>query len=82
LQTLGVERLDVFGSAARGERGPDSDVDVVVRLRGRATLRALVEIRDRLETLLGCKVDVLTEAAVASRPRLAERIRKDAVHVA
>jgi predicted nucleotidyltransferase len=82
LQSLGVERLAVFGSAARGDGDETSDVDVLVRFRDRATLRGLVDLRDRLEALLGRDVDVLTEAAIESRPRLARRVREDAIDVA
>ena len=82
LAALGVEHLDVFGSVARGTAGAQSDVDVLVHLRGRATLRALVGIQDFLSLLLGRRVDVITPGTLAQRPRLRERVSKEAVRVA
>ncbi len=81
LERLGVEHLDVFGSEARGEATVGSDVDVLVHLRT-PSLRVLVEVRDRLSALLGRPVDVLTPGALASRPRLRERVLREAVRVA
>ena len=82
LQALGVGHLELFGSCARGEDSADSDVDVVVTFAGKPTLRGLVAVRDRLEAALGRRVDVITAGAVASRPRLAARVRAEAIHVA
>ena len=55
-QALEVDHLDLFGSQARDEAGPESDVDVLVHLRGKPTLARLVAVRDRLQALLGRKV--------------------------
>ena len=82
LSALGVEHLDVFGSAARGTNGPGSDIDVLVHLRPPATLRALVDIRDHLIRVLQRPVDLLTPGALAQRPRLLERVLSEAVRVA
>jgi predicted nucleotidyltransferase len=82
LQALGVEHLDVFGSEARGSATPESDVDVLVYFRGPATLRQLVALRDRLEALLGRKVDLVTPRALERKPRLRERVLREAVRVA
>ncbi len=82
LSALGVEHLDVFGSQARGDATETSDVDVLVHMRGQPTLRALVAIRDRLEELLGRPVDVLTPGALEQRPRLRDRVLREAIRVA
>ncbi|MFH0878400.1 MAG: nucleotidyltransferase domain-containing protein, partial [Lentisphaerota bacterium] len=37
LTELGVKSLSIFGSVARGEERPDSDVDILVEFQGRAT---------------------------------------------
>lgn len=58
----GVRRLILFGSLARGEPDPDSDVDVVVDMDG--SLLDLVAVRDRLEEVLGRPVDVATPPSV------------------
>ncbi len=80
LEKLGVEHLDVFGSEARGEATSSSDVDVLVQLRA-PSLRALVAVRDLLTERLGRRVDVLTPGALEGRPRLRERVLREAVRV-
>ncbi len=81
LEQLGVEHIDVFGSEARGDASRSSDVDVLVHL-SKPSLRVLVEVRDRLSTLLGRRVDVLTQASLETRPRLRERVLREAIRVA
>lgn len=58
-----VEFLGVFGSVARGEDRPDSDVDLLVKFApdNRGGLFQLVRMESDLEHLLGRKVDLLTE---------------------
>ncbi|MBI5834359.1 MAG: nucleotidyltransferase family protein [Armatimonadetes bacterium] len=58
LAALGVARLQVFGSVARGEARPDSDVDLLVELSRRVGLFELVGIEQHLEDLLACEVDM------------------------
>jgi hypothetical protein len=81
LEKLGVEHIDVFGSEARGDASSSSDVDVLVQLRA-PSLRVLVEVRDRLTELLGRRVDVITPGALEGRPRLRERVLREAIRVA
>ncbi len=59
----------LFGSAARGEDGADSDVDVIVALRDHS-LDAMVELQGRLERRLGRKVDALSVEAASSNDLL------------
>ncbi len=61
----GALDIRVFGSRARGEEKPDSDVDLLIRLEAGRTLLDIVAIKQDLEDLLGCKVDVVTESAVS-----------------
>ena len=58
---FGVKSLAVFGSVARGEAGPDSDVDILVEFDPQAHvgLFKMVELKEFLEKVLGCPVDVL-----------------------
>jgi predicted nucleotidyltransferase len=58
---LGAERIRLFGSVARGEEGPNSDVDFIVKMGPGMDVFDLVDLKDRLTSILGCKVDVLTE---------------------
>lgn len=59
----GVEFLGVFGSVARGEANPNSDVDVLVRFgpNGVKGLFGLIQMQYDLEEVLGHKVDLVTE---------------------
>ena len=81
LRALGVTACSLFGSVARGEAGPGSDVDVAVRLdeARRLTLFDLAEVSHRLEAMLGTKVDVVSEAGM--RPRFRARVEADRVRV-
>ena len=60
----GVTSIRVFGSVARGEAGPESDVDFLIEAgQGRTPWFPVGLIRD-LEELLGRKVDVVTPNAL------------------
>ena len=80
LDRLGVASLAVFGSVARNEAGPESDVDILVEFHGAATLARFMELKSLLETTLGRRVDLVTQKAL--RDRLRPVIEKDAVRVA
>jgi uncharacterized protein len=67
LKAAGVLGVSVFGSVARGESGPESDLDVAVRLGGGFSQGGidyfwrLDQLQHQLSELLGCKVDVVAE---------------------
>lgn len=67
--------LGVFGSFARGEATPQSDVDLLVRFSERKSLLDLVRIERELSEALDRRVDLLTEASVS--PYLQERIKAE-----
>lgn len=79
-ERFGVRRLAVFGSYARGEATPLSDVDILVDLE-RPIGWELVDLHDYLEALLGLPVDLVTEGALRRKSRLQEHIREDLVYV-
>ncbi len=54
----GIRRLGIFGSVARGEQQEGSDVDVFFEGEGLG-LFAVAHIKNELEELLGCKVDIV-----------------------
>ena len=60
----GVTEMRVFGSTARGEDTPESDIDFLVELEPGRSLFDLGGLLVDLENLLGCKVDVLTEKSL------------------
>ena len=57
-------RIGIFGSWARGEARPDSDIDVLVDFRKTKSLLALVGMERELSEALGRKVDPLTEGSL------------------
>ena len=73
----GARTVRIFGSMARGEAGPDSDVDILVNLNPGRSLLDIVAIKQDLEDLLGRKVDVVTEAAIS--PYLREQVLREAI---
>jgi hypothetical protein len=68
----GAHNIRLFGSTARGEDRPDSDVDLLVEMDPGRSLIDLVALGQDLEELLNRKVDVLTESSVhpAIRPHI------------
>ena len=73
----GVQDIRVFGSVARGQSSADSDLDILVKLKPGYSLLDLIAIKQDLEDLLGCGVDVVTEAAIS--PYIREEVLKEAV---
>lgn len=73
----GARNVRIFGSVARGEARPDSDLDVLVDVEPGRSLFDLGGLLMELQDLLGCRVDVVTEQGL--RPRLRERVLREAV---
>ena len=61
----GGRKVRIFGSLARGDSGIDSDVDFLIELEPGRSLLDIIAIKQDLEELLRCKVDVVTEGAVS-----------------
>ncbi len=70
-----VRNPRLFGSAARGDDGPDSDVDILVDPLPETTFYDLADLEMELEQLLGCKVQIQTPGGLAAD--VAERVRPD-----
>jgi predicted nucleotidyltransferase len=73
----GAHDVRIFGSVARGEARPDSDVDVLVAFKPGRSLLDLVGFEQDLEELIGCEVDVVSEGGLG--PYLEDRILGEAV---
>lgn len=77
LAKLGVRSLDLFGSVARGESAPESDVDLLVEFDRPIGLFHFFRVQRHLEAILGCRVDLVMREAV--KPQLRDRILREAV---
>ncbi|MGB3492909.1 MAG: nucleotidyltransferase family protein [Elainellaceae cyanobacterium] len=79
LQQLGVKSLDIFGSVARDQANPQSDVDILVELDISIGFFEFFQIQHYLEDLLQCSVDLGTTDAL--KDHLRQPILEDAIHV-
>ena len=73
----GARNVRVFGSVARGEARPDSDVDILVDMEPGRSLFDLGGLHHDLQTLLGVDVDVVTEKGL--RPRIRAQVMREAI---
>ena len=78
-ERFGVATISLFGSYARGEAGPTSDVDLLVGFTAdaRPTYFSLSRLSDFLESVLGKKIDLLTDGGI--NPRIEPYIREDLI---
>lgn len=73
-----IKSLAIFGSYARNEQGPESDLDLMVEFHSRIGSE-FIELADDLEEILGIKVDLVSRKGI--KERYFERIREDLVYV-
>jgi len=73
----GARNVRVFGSVARGDARPDSDVDILVDIEPGRSLFDLGGLLSELQTLLGVDVDGVTEKGL--RPRIRAQVMREAV---
>lgn len=74
-----LRRLGVFGSVARGEATPESDVDILVELSRPISLYKIIELEDQLKLLLERDVDVVTVNAL--KPFMKDVILRETMYV-
>jgi uncharacterized protein len=80
LKQLGIEHLYLFGSTARGEARPDSDVDLFFdHPEGSIGLYELMDAREAAARILGCKADIMTRRSL--HRVLRKRIEESALQV-
>lgn len=79
LKHSGIVRLSLFGSTARGDAGPSSDVDLLATFDStrRISLLDIAGMELDLAEMLGCKVDLIEEGAL--KPRIQEMVEAEAV---
>ena len=71
-------RVYVFGSCARMEETPDSDIDFIAEFQPHSSLFDLGGLQYDLQKLLGCKVDLIPEDSL-TEDAFAASVRKDMV---
>jgi predicted nucleotidyltransferase len=71
LRPYGPERIGIFGSYARNEETPNSDIDILVKFKETLSLLDLSKIHRELSQILGKDVDLVTESSVKN-----ERLKK------
>lgn len=74
-----VREAYLFGSFARGEQTPDSDIDLRLVCGDTMTFGTLYEVSLKLENELGRKVDIVTNQPEHMRPSFRESIEQDEV---
>ena len=82
LLPYGVKRVGLFGSVVRGENTPESDMDILVKLKPPQERRPLglfkwIALEEELSQKLGCKVDLVSEDGVS--PYIRPYIEKERV---
>jgi hypothetical protein len=77
---FGVKSLSLFGSTARDEAAPESDVDLLVEFNRPVGYFGLFALQDYLEGLLGRRVDLGTTESL--KPYIRERVMEELIHVA
>ena len=78
LKRLGVKSLRLFGSVARDEARPDSDIDFLVEFVSDPSFFELFEVQYFLEDLFHCKIDLGMEESL--KEHLREPVLKDAIY--
>lgn len=80
LRRFHVRSLALFGSVARDEAGPESDLDLLLEFDGPATFDLYMGLKLFLEDVLGCRVDLVMNKAL--KPRMRPHVEREAVRVA
>lgn len=78
IRAYGVKEIGVFGSFARNEQKPDSDVDVLVEMESR-TFDSYMGLLFLLEDLFGRKVDLVEKDTI--KPLIRNRVLRETLYV-
>ena len=74
-----VSKIGIFGSYVRNEQTAQSDIDILVQFSKPVGFVAFMQLEQRLQELLGARIDLVTRAAL--KPRIGERILKEVDYV-
>jgi predicted nucleotidyltransferase len=79
LKKAGIVRLSLFGSTARGDRRPDSDIDLLALFDETLPLSLLdiIHVENQITALLGQRVDLIEEGTL--KPRVQKSVEAEAV---
>jgi len=75
----GIVKLGIFGSVTRGDIKNSSDIDIVVEIKNTDPF-ILLDIKEELSKLLGCKVDLIRLRKNINKI-LKKRIEKEVIYV-
>jgi len=79
LKRNGVVKAGIFGSYARGEAKKNSDLDILIKFKGRKSLLDLVGVKQDIEEKMGKKVDVVEYSTI--HPLLKEQILHEEIKI-
>jgi predicted nucleotidyltransferase len=79
LENYQITRLGIFGSYAREQQTPNSDLDILVNYDLPPTLIKLIELSDYLSHIFAIKVDIVTENGL--KPRIRERVLSEVIYL-
>lgn len=74
-----AKHLALFGSAARDDLRPDSDIDILVEFEGPSTFDGYFSLKDYLEQIFSRRVDLVTEKGL--KPRARQQVLKELIRV-
>lgn len=80
LKDFGVKSLAIFGSVARDEATPDSDVDILVEFDVPVTFDLYMDVKFYLEDRLGTRVDLVS--GLMLKPLIRSTVEQEAIYVA
>jgi len=79
LKRFCVKSLAIFGSVARDEARPDSDVDILVEFEGPVTFDCYMDLKFYLEDHLGTRVDLVSKRTL--KPQIRASVEQEAIPV-
>lgn len=80
LKSFGIKSLAIFGSVARDEAHPESDIDILVEFSEPPTFDRYMDLKFYLEDRLGQSVDLVSHKML--KPQIRQAVEKEAIRVA